>query len=159
MRKIANRPDGERFQSGADKYADYLKTSEGRLRLDLAFANLQEFLPQETRCLRALDVGCGTGAIAIRLARLGVHVMLLDSSFAMLDYAQRAAHEAGVTENVVLQHGDASRLADMFQPESFDVIICHNILEYVNEPGAVLRNTARLLRDPSSLISLLVRNQ
>jgi hypothetical protein len=38
--------DLERFQTGAPKYAAYLETPEGRLRLDLAFANLQDFLPQ-----------------------------------------------------------------------------------------------------------------
>src|SRR3954453_23065552 len=58
----------ERFQS-AHKYAAYLETAEGRLRLDLGFANLRQFLPQSTQPLRVLDVGCGTGAIAVRLAR------------------------------------------------------------------------------------------
>ena len=37
--------DSERFRSEAQKYAAYLETPEGRLRLDLAMANLQEFLP------------------------------------------------------------------------------------------------------------------
>jgi len=45
MEKFIASPDRERFESGADKYAAYLETPEGRLRLDLAFANLQEFLP------------------------------------------------------------------------------------------------------------------
>jgi hypothetical protein len=35
--------DSERFQSGANKYAAYLETPEGRLRSDLAFANLHDF--------------------------------------------------------------------------------------------------------------------
>ena len=91
--------DRERFQSDADKYAAYLETFEGRLRLDLAFANLQEFLPQATGSLRALDIGCGTGAAAVRLARLGIHVTLLDSSLPMLDLAMRAARDAGVTQD------------------------------------------------------------
>jgi S-adenosylmethionine-dependent methyltransferase len=149
----------ERFRTGAAKYAAYLETSEGRLRLDLAFANLQDFLPQATRSLHALDVGCGTGAIAVRLARLGLHVTLLDSSPAMLDVAQHAAREAGVTERIALKHGDAAQFANLFPAESFDVILCHNILEYVDDPGAVLRIAARALRDPSSIISVLVRNQ
>jgi S-adenosylmethionine-dependent methyltransferase len=155
--------DSERFQSGADKYAAYLVgTPEGRLRSDLAFANLQDFLPPPARAehsLCALDLGCGTGATAVRLARLGLHVTLLDASVPMLDFAMRAAREAGVTERIALKHGDAAQFASLFHAESFDVILCHNILEYVDDPCAVLCSAARALRDPSSVISILVRNR
>ena len=43
--QMTAKADSGRFQSGADKYAAYLETPEGRLRCDLAFANLQDFLP------------------------------------------------------------------------------------------------------------------
>ena len=159
MKEMTANDDFERFRTGAAKYAAYLETPEGRLRLDLTFANLQDFLPQGTRPLHALDLGCGTGAIAVRLARLGLHVTLLDASVPMLDFAKHAAREAGVTDNVVLQHGDATHLTNLFDSPSFDVILCHNILEYVDAPCTVLRSAARALRDPSSIISVLVRNQ
>jgi S-adenosylmethionine-dependent methyltransferase len=152
--------DSERFQGGANKYAAYLETPEGRLRSDLAFANLQDFLPLQAKApLRALDLGGGTGATAVRLAQLGIHVTLLDSSSAMLDIAKRAAHEAGVVDKVLLQHGDAAQLADLFRSRSFDVILCHNFLEYCSDPGAVLCAAAHALRDSSALLSVLVRNQ
>ncbi len=159
MNPMAANDDFERFQMGAAKYAAYLETAGGQLRLDLAFANLQEFLPQPTQSLHALDLGCGTGATAVRLARLGFHVTLLDASGAMLDFARRAARDAGVSERIVLKHGDAAQFPNLFHAESFDVILCHNILEYVEDPCAVLRSAARALRDPSSIISVLVRNQ
>jgi S-adenosylmethionine-dependent methyltransferase len=151
--------DLERFRTGAAKYAAYLETPDGQLRADLAFANLQDFLPQAPWPLLALDLGCGTGAIATRLARLGHHVTLLDASLPMLDLAKRAARDAGVTEKIVLKHGDAAQFSNLFQDASFDVILCHNILEYVDDPCAVLRSAARALRGPSSVISVLVRNQ
>ena len=159
--KMTAKADSERFQSGAKQYAVYLETPEGRLRSDLAFANLEDFLPQSQaeKSLCALDVGCGTGATAIRLARLGMHVTLLDSSPAMLDIAKRAAQEAGGADKVVLQHGDATQLANLFRTRSFEVILCHNILEYCDDPGAVLRGAARALRDSSAILSVLVRNQ
>ena len=148
MKEMTANDDCERFRTGAAKYAAYLETPEGQLRLDLALANLRDFLPQATRALRALDLGCGTGALAVRLARLGLHVTLLD-----------AAREAGVTERIALKHGDAAQVANLFPAGSFDVILCHNLLEYVDDPCAVLRSAARALRDPSSIISVLVRNQ
>lgn len=159
MKELIANDDFERFRSGAEKYVNYLETVEGRLRLDLAFANLQDFLPQATRSLHALDVGCGTGATAVRLARLGLHVTLLDSSLPMLDLAKRAVQEPEVTDRIVLKHGDAGQLANLFDAESFDVILCHNILEYVDDPYAVLHGAVHVLRDPSSIISILVRNR
>jgi S-adenosylmethionine-dependent methyltransferase len=55
--------------------------------------------------------------------------------------------------------GDAARLADLFTTELFDVILCHNLLEYVDDPQAVLGGAARLMRDSSAILSILVRNQ
>jgi SAM-dependent methyltransferase len=159
MKEMTANHDLERFRTGAAKYAAYLETPEGRLRVDLAFANLQDFLPQATRSLRALDLGCGTGAIGVRLARLGLHVTLLDASLPMLDFAERAALEAGVTERIALTLGDASQLATLIPAASFDLILCHNVLEFVEDPGAVLRTAARALRDSSGMISVLVRNR
>jgi S-adenosylmethionine-dependent methyltransferase len=151
----------ERFQNGAQDYVAYLETPEGRLRADLAFANLEDVLPRSRaeKSLCALDVGCGTGATAVRLARLGMHVTLLDSSPAMLDIATRTAQEAGVSDKVVLRHGDATQLANLFHAESFDVILCHNVLEYLDDPIAVLCGAARTLRDSSAILSVLVRNR
>jgi S-adenosylmethionine-dependent methyltransferase len=159
--KMTAKADSERFQSGAPQYAAYLETPEGRLRSDLAFANLQDFLPlpQGKDSLCALDLGCGTGATAVRLAQLGLHVTLLDCSPAMLDIARHAARKAGVTEKIVLKHGDAAQLANLFHTGWFDVIVCHNILEFVDDPDAVLRGAARALRDSSAILSVLVRNQ
>lgn len=154
-------PESERFQSGAEKYAAYLETPEGRLRSDLAFANLQEFLPhsESEKPLHVLDLGCGTGEIALRLAHLGMKITLLDSSPAMLDIAKRRAQDAGVANKIVLQHGDAAQLTHLFSTAKFDVILCHNVLEYLDDPIAVLRGAARVLRDSSAILSLLVRNR
>ena len=155
---MTKQPQQDRFTDAA-KYAAYLETPEGRLRLDLAFANLQQFLPKAADSLLALDLGCGTGATAVRLAQLGIHVTLLDASEPMLELAGVAARRARVDGKIALKHGNVSGLAALFSAGSFDVILCHNILEYVEDPGAVLRNAACALRDSSSIISILVRNQ
>lgn len=159
MGKTMSKSDDERFHSGVEKYAAYLKSAEGRLRSDLAFANLEEFLPRSKESLHTLDLGCGTGELAVRLARLGCRVTLLDISSTMLDFAERAAREAGVADRIVLENGDASELVDLFNAGQFDLVLCHNVLEYVKDPRAVLCGAARMLRDSASMISLLVRNQ
>lgn len=158
MKSTAN-AGNNRFQSDTGKYAAYLGTPEGRLRADLTFANLQEFLGPAKDSFRALDLGCGTGATAVRLAQLGLQVTLLDTSPAMLDLAQRGAQEAGVAEKITLKLGDAAQLANLFTTELFNVILCHNVLEYVDDPNAVLCGAARVMQGPSAILSLLVRNQ
>lgn len=159
MQNTTANSNAERFQREADKYAAYLETPDGRLRADLAFVNVHEFLPPRAPILQVLDVGCGTGNLGLRFARLGSHVTLLDPSHAMLNLAERAAQSAGVIGNVTLQHGDARQIEELFSAESFDLVLCHNVLEFVDDPGSVLRSIARVLRTPSGMVSILVRNQ
>lgn len=156
---VTAKTEGNHFQSEATKYAAYLETPEGRLRFDLAFANLQEFLGSAKHSLHVLDLGGGTGTLAIRLARLGLQATLLDSSQAMLDLAQRATQEAGIAEKIALKLGDAAQLENLFTTELFDVILCHNVLEYVDDPQAVVCGATRVMRDSSAILSILVRNQ
>ena len=76
----------------------------------------------------------------------------------MLDFATCAAREAGLGASIAPREGDAGHAADLFHGQSFDLIVCHNVLEFVEDPGAVLRAASRLMLD-GSLLSLLVRTQ
>ncbi|HVF57391.1 MAG TPA: class I SAM-dependent methyltransferase [Pyrinomonadaceae bacterium] len=167
--------EDERFDAGASRYADYLQTVEGRLRLDLAWANLREKL-EETKTNatdenttdenvkaaggkgRALDVGGGTGALALRLAASGWRVTVIDSSASMLALAAESARRAGVAKLVSFQLGDAARLAELFPDASFDLAVCHNVIEYTEDPRAVFDAMSAALR-PGALVSVLARNR
>ncbi|MCA1633772.1 MAG: methyltransferase domain-containing protein [Acidobacteria bacterium] len=154
----------ERFETGASRYADYLRTTEGRLRLDLAWLNLREFVGQvlpsgeEGAERRALDVGGGTGALALRLAADGWGVAVLDSSAAMLALASASARRAGHSSRVSFQVGDAARAAEIFPPASFDLVACHNVIEYVEDPAAVVKAVGAAARR-GAVLSLLARNR
>lgn len=150
-----------RFDSDARHYANYLESPEGRLRADLTFATLQEFLPAKspTKTSFVLDVGGGTASAAVRLARLGFHVTVLDSSPAMVELAQRNIDEAGESKAITVKRGEAADLANIFSVQSFDIVLCHNLLEFVDDPRSVLRGIAPLMRSPSAILSILVRNQ
>jgi S-adenosylmethionine-dependent methyltransferase len=140
-------------------YAGYLRTVEGRLRADLAWENLREFLPPKPQH-RALDVGCGTGEMALRLAGLGFQVTALDGSETMLAEAQRTAAEAGLQGLIRVVCSNAEQLSTLFSPSSFDVIVCHNLLEFVDRPSAILQ-AIELLLAPSNhaVASVIVRNR
>jgi S-adenosylmethionine-dependent methyltransferase len=151
-----------RFES-AQEYVAYLQTPEGRLRLDLAWSNLQPFLPSPSarNNLKALDIGGGTGAMALKLAGLGFHVTVLDKSQAMLAMAESAAAQAGFSHRISLIQADVVNLTAYakLEPSSFAVIICHNLLEYVDDFQAILRGMKRLINPVTGIVSILVRNR
>lgn len=95
----------------------------------------------------------------MRLAGLGVTVTLLDCSPEMLTIAESAAERAGLKEKIGVRCGEAAELRNLFPARSFDLVICHNLLEYVDEPCRVLAAAADVMRDGSAVLSLLVRNQ
>ncbi|MEU6058186.1 MULTISPECIES: class I SAM-dependent methyltransferase [Streptomyces] len=109
--------------------------------------------------LRILDAGMGQGTQALRLARAGHTVTGLEADEALLRAAREAlaGEPAGIRERVRLLQGDGSETGVHFLPGSFDVVLCHGVLMYAEEPDAILAGLARMLA-PGGLLSLLVRN-
>ncbi|MER7854339.1 methyltransferase domain-containing protein [Streptomyces bacillaris] len=109
--------------------------------------------------LRVLDVGMGRGVQALRLARAGHSVTGLESDAALLGVAREAlsTEPEGIRERVRLIEGDGRETGVHFLPGSFDVVLCHGVLMYVEEPDPMLAGLARMLA-PGGLLSLLVRN-
>ncbi|MFI1099992.1 class I SAM-dependent methyltransferase [Streptomyces melanogenes] len=109
--------------------------------------------------LRVLDVGTGQGTQALRLARAGHTVTGLESDPEMLRVAREAlsTEPEGIRERVRLIEGDGNETGVHFLPGSFDVVLCHGVLMYVQERDAMLAGLARMLA-PGGLLSLLVRN-
>ncbi len=109
--------------------------------------------------LRILDVGMGQGTQALRLARAGHTVTGLEADAEMLRTAREAlaTEPAGIRERVRLIEGDGRETGVHFLPGSFDVVLCHGVLMYVEEPDAMLAGLARMLA-PGGLLSLVVRN-
>ncbi|MEU2713930.1 methyltransferase domain-containing protein [Streptomyces sp. NPDC007205] len=109
--------------------------------------------------LRVLDVGMGQGTQALRLARLGHQVTGVEQDATMIAAAHEAlaAEPEGIRERVRLVQGDGRDTGVHFLPGSFDVVLCHGVLMYVEEPDPLVAGLARMLA-PGGLLSLLVRN-
>jgi S-adenosylmethionine-dependent methyltransferase len=101
---------------------------------------------------RIVDVGGGTGGFAVRLAELGHRVTVVDPSPDALAALGRRAREVGV--EVTGLQGDLSDLADLVD-EGADVVLCHGVLEVVDDPAAALATIREVLR-PGGTLSLLV---
>jgi SAM-dependent methyltransferase len=97
---------------------------------------------------RVLDLGCGTGELAMCLAAANWHVIGCDISKEMLD---RAA-QADKTHTVEWTRLDPSWHRLPFPDGTFGAIVASSVLEYLDDPAAVLRESARVLQPGGALL-------
>lgn len=102
---------------------------------------------------RVLDIGGGTGGLAVRVAALGHDVTVVDPSPDALAALGRRAHDEGVSARVRGVQGDLGTLAEVSQ--DVDLVLCHGVLGLVDDPAAALATIAGVLR-PGGTLSLQV---
>jgi SAM-dependent methyltransferase len=104
--------------------------------------------------LDVLDTGGGSGNFAVPVARLGHRVTVVDPSPNALFALERRAAEAGVADRVQGVQGDAHGLFDVVGRGGYDAVLCHGVLEYVDDPAEGVRTVVAALR-PEGVLSLL----
>ena len=110
--------------------------------------------------VHVLDAGGGTGGFAVPLAALGHRVTVVDPSpDSLASLERRAAEEApGRTLALTAVQGDLDSLLDAVEEASVDVVLCHHVLEVVDDPAAGLGSVAAALR-PGGIASVLATNR
>jgi SAM-dependent methyltransferase len=97
------------------------------------------------RAVHVVDLGGGTGGLAVPIAGLGHRVTVVDPSPDALASLERRAAEVDLTASVRGVLGDAASLHDVVHPDSADVVICHGVLEVVDAPLEALQAAAAVL--------------
>ena len=106
--------------------------------------------------LRVLDIGGGTGGFAVRVAELGHRVTVVDPSPDALATLDRRSEETGVADRVTGMQGDIATMPGLIGSDApVDVVLCHGVLEVVDDPAAALSAVTEVLR-PGGTLSLLV---
>jgi S-adenosylmethionine-dependent methyltransferase len=123
------------------------------VRTGVAWDGVRAVLDDSDAQARIVDVGGGTGGFAVPLAELGHRVQVIDPSPDALASLDRRARERGVADLVTGQQGDLADLADLV--DEADLVLCHGVLEMVDDPAASLGAIAGVLR-PGGHLSLLV---
>lgn len=146
-------PEAANFDQAIEAWHAYQEVPWGKLRYRVAQANLQNYLPQPPA--RILDLGGGNGLDAISLVKLGYTAVLYDFSQEMVTQGQKLASQERVDDKITFQIGDATQL-DYGQNE-FDIILCHNLLQYVEDVTTILQKICFALR-PHGIFSLMITN-
>ncbi|MBI4675658.1 MAG: class I SAM-dependent methyltransferase [Chloroflexi bacterium] len=104
---------------------------------------------------RALDVGAGTGRVAVALARRGFQVDALDPAADVVEQARALMTQLGA--NVTYHVADFTRVDPRFQENTFDLVVCSEVLEHVEAWRAMVDNMRRVLK-PNGILILTVPN-
>jgi len=94
-----------------------------------------------------LDYGCGPGRIALLLARQGYRVRGVDPSVPMIELANGLNTE-GLRIAFEVRPGDGQGL----EKNAYDAIVCSSVIQYVEDPGALLATFHATLREGGILL-------
>jgi ArsR family transcriptional regulator len=89
-----------------------------------------------------VDLGTGTGRMLQLLAPRASRTVGLDASHAMLSVARANLEKAGLPR-LELRQGDI--YAPPFPRDTFDLVIIHQVLHYLDDPARAIREAARLV--------------
>ncbi len=90
----------------------------------------------------AVDLACGTGSVALRLAQKGLQVTAVDMSWEMLMVAQQKAAEAGVYPQFACQ-----KLQELKLPRGVDLAVCAlDSINYITNPDNCSKAIKRIYR-------------
>jgi S-adenosylmethionine-dependent methyltransferase len=145
------------FSGLAEPYLATEGTLRGVIRHTLVARQLGEHLPRLPA--RIVDIGGGAGHQAIPLARKGYEVTILDPSRTMLREARRslASEEESVRQRVRLIEGAGERAREVLDKGSFDAVLCHGVLPYLDDPYPLIRTLVSAAR-PGAVVSVLAKN-
>jgi 2-polyprenyl-3-methyl-5-hydroxy-6-metoxy-1,4-benzoquinol methylase len=93
---------------------------------------------------RVLDVGCSSGDLARRLVERGASVIGIDTD------EQAAAEARAVCEQVLV--GDVETMELPFPDESFDLVLCGDLIEHLHDPERFLSRIRPLIRPGGRLV-------
>ena len=154
--KLAERK--ESFESAVPAWKAEQDKPWNRFGYQLVEHNLKKHIPVDSPPLHVLDAGGGNGLDSLRLARMNHHIDLVDISRQMLNDARASAALAGVTNRVVTHAIDLFDIGNEFAGNEFDIVLCHNVIQFVDDVQPLLEILARVLK-PGGFLSLISTNQ
>ncbi|WP_210257284.1 bifunctional 2-polyprenyl-6-hydroxyphenol methylase/3-demethylubiquinol 3-O-methyltransferase UbiG [Chelativorans sp. ZYF759] len=142
---ISTARDARFWDRASEKYAR--STIKDQAGYERTLERTRELLPAHAS---VLELGCGTGTTALRLAESVQRYLATDIAPAMIAIAQQK-HEANPLPSLAFQVATAETLAD--EAEVFDAVLGFNYLHLVHDLPATLRAVHGLLAPGGLFIS------
>ena len=134
----------------ADYDATFTDTALGRALRDLVWVRLDGAFAE---CNRVLDLGCGTGEDALRLAQRGKRVVGIDASTRMVHVARQKARAAGRAARMDFHCVPMEDLATVLDGEAFDGVLSNfGAVNCVRDLPALIANIAARLTPGGRLL-------
>lgn len=149
------------FDRSVEKWLLYTQSAKGRMLHELARHHLEQQLTSAAGPAKVLDAGCGFGDMAFHFVHRAEKLVLLDFSERMIAEAKRrldSLYPVIERERVTFVKAALAELGSVLPQSLFDLIICHNTLEYIEEPEKALFSLAKRLA-PGGFLSLVVANR
>lgn len=149
------------FDQLAERFERKIYGSEkGDLRLQLLWDDMLTALPlQAEQPLRVLDAGGGLGQMSAKLAALGHTVVLAEPAAPMLVRAQEQFVASGLdASRLQCVQASIQDLPQALPPQSFDLVVCHAVLEWLANPMETLAQLLPWLA-PCGWLSLAFYNR
>lgn len=104
--------------------------------------------------MEILDVGCGTGSLALDAAKADARVAGVDISKGMLAVAQKRIADHGMEDRITLYHAGVVEIASLFDENRFDLIISTLVFSelYSEERALALHQIKSLLKPEGTLV-------
>jgi 2-polyprenyl-6-hydroxyphenyl methylase/3-demethylubiquinone-9 3-methyltransferase len=119
------------------------------VRLEYIISQINLYSKNKTiKNLKILDVGCGGGILSIPLARLEAKVTGIDLGKENIEIASKKAEEDGISVNFM--NISVEELIE--KKETYDVVICSEVLEHVENPKEFISSLSKLLKKSGILI-------
>ena len=149
-------PRGD-FTGISKKFArNIYDSTKGRLRMAVLKRDLEPFINGNKRTV--LDVGAGLGQVNEWFLAKGHHLIHSDVSAEMVEEAQQRHQQLGLNRFAQYLVAPLAQLPEQLPDQQFSLILCHAMLEWVDDGQAAIEQLGQLLK-PGGTLSLMFYNR
>jgi 2-polyprenyl-6-hydroxyphenyl methylase/3-demethylubiquinone-9 3-methyltransferase len=152
--KIYSRINNDIYNAQGDRWwqtdfsLNLIRTLYNPFRVGYAREIIEGLIDVSHEEISVLEVGCGGGILSEEIARMGFITTGIDPAEQSVLSALNHAKESSLNINYLIGSGEALP----FRNNSFDIVLCCDVLEHVNDLPKVISEISRVLKNKGLFI-------